>query len=158
MYSGALSRALRFARVDAFDISEEALEVARENAESLRAKVNFFCQDALDLKKPDTPEYDIIVANPPYVLSSEASDMDRRVLDHEPHSALFVPDDDPLLFYKSIARYASAALKEGGRLFFEINPQEADALRALLEKEGFEVDFHRDYVGKVRFVECERRS
>lgn len=154
----ALSRALHFARVDAFDISEEALVVARENAAALKAKVNFFPQNALEMQAPDAPIYDVIVANPPYVLSSEAEGMDKRVLDHEPHAALFVPDEDPLLFYRALIRYAAAALRDGGRLFFEINPQEADSLRELLEKEGFMADFHRDYVGKVRFAVCERRK
>lgn len=150
----ALAKALKFARVDAFDISGDALAVARENAETLHAKVNFFEADALALSQADSEKYDVIVSNPPYVLDSEARDMDRRVLDYEPHSALFVPDADPLKFYTAIARYGSHALRRGGCIFFEINPLEADNLVKALAAEGFDTEISRDYTGKERFAAC----
>lgn len=148
----ALSRALPFARVDAIDISADALTVAAENARTLMAKVNFAREDILtDIAAPATP-YDIIVSNPPYVLESEKATMESRVKDFEPASALFVPDSDPLKFYKAIAAYALKALCPTGALFFEINPLEADNLSQLLNSEGFICDVLPDMFGKARFA------
>lgn len=152
----ALAKALRFAEVDAYDISGEALEIARENAKALHADVNFFEGDALSMRPEPGTKYNVIVANPPYILRSEAKEMDARVLEHEPESALFVPDESPLIFYTAIAGFASGALLPGGRLFFEINPLEAKPLKSALEKEGFNVDLCRDYVGKTRFAVCSK--
>lgn len=147
-----LARALRFARVEAVDISAEALAVAADNARRLRAKVQFTCADALAMRL-DCEAYDIIVSNPPYVCSCEAAEMDRRVLDHEPHSALFVPDDDPLLFYRAIAEQALRALRPGGKLYFEINPLHSAAMATMLTAMGYDgVALHRDYLGRVRYA------
>ena len=149
----ALSRALPFARVDACDISAEALEVARGNARGLRAAVDFFRTDILHEPLPDSPLYDVIVSNPPYIARSEAADMEQRVLRYEPHTALFVDDADPLLFYRAIARYARAALRPEGSLYFEINPLFAMQLEQMLHAEGFaRVDVQRDYCGRQRFA------
>ena len=153
----ALSRALPFARVDACDISTEALEVARDNARQLRAAVDFFQCDILHEPLPDSPLYDVIVSNPPYIARSEAAEMEARVLDFEPHSALFVDDADPLLFYRAIARYARAALRSEGTLYFEINPLFAKQLVDMLHAEGFaRVDVQRDYCGRQRFAIAQR--
>lgn len=149
----ALARGLRFASVDAIDISREALAIAAENARSLKANVHFSQDDALQLTAPAAPLYDIIVSNPPYVLASEAQAMEGRVLDYEPHSALFVPDDDPLRFYRPIAAYAAKALRPGGYLYFEINPKCADLMVRMLQRLGFEaVETVRDSFGKLRFI------
>lgn len=149
----ALSRALPFARVDACDISAEALEVARGNARGLRAAVDFFRTDILHEPLPDSPLYDVIVSNPPYIARSEAADMEQRVLRYEPHTALFVDDADPLLFYRAIARYARAALRPEGSLYFEINPLFATQLEQMMHAEGFaRVDVQRDYCGRQRFA------
>lgn len=150
----ALSRALKFARIDALDISEPALKVARENARTLDCNINFVHADALVLpENPPERIYDIIVSNPPYVLDSEAGDMEARVLDHEPKTALFVPDSDPLKFYRPISIYASGALRSGGRLYFEINPREAGALQSMLYNIGFiDVHIERDYLGQNRYA------
>ena len=116
----SLARALKFADIDAVDISADAIAVARENAKQLSAKVNFMLGDILKMQS-DEAVYDIIVSNPPYITDSEAGAMSPRVLDFEPHGALFVPDNDPLKFYRTIADYASVALKSGGWLYFEVN-------------------------------------
>lgn len=153
----ALSRALPFARVDACDISAEALEVARGNARGLRAAVDFFRCDILREPQPDSPLYDVIVSNPPYIARSEAADMEQRVLRYEPHTALFVDDADPLLFYRAIARYARAALRPKGALYFEINPLFAKQLEQMLHTEDFaRVDVQRDYCGRQRFAIAQR--
>lgn len=152
----SLARALPFAQVDAMDVSPAALAVARENAQQLGAKVNFIQDDILTPKAPEA-YYDIIVSNPPYVCRSEEADMDERVSDREPALALFVPDDDPLKFYRAICRYASRGLKPGGRLYFEINSRFPEEMRRLMEDEGFtDVDVTRDYKGNYRFASGKR--
>ena len=152
----SLARALPFAQVDAMDVSPAALAVARENAQQLGAKVNFIQDDILTAKAPEA-YYDIIVSNPPYVCQSEKADMDERVSDREPALALFVPDDDPLKFYRAICRYASRGLKPGGLLYFEINSRFPEEMRRLMEDEGFtDVDVTRDYKGNYRFASGKR--
>lgn len=148
----SLARALPFSRVTAFDISDKALETAKENAKAAGVAVDFRECDILKAA-PVAGAYDIIVSNPPYVCRSEAADMDQRVLSYEPSTALFVPDDDPLVFYKAIARYARKSLAAGGGLFFEINSRFPEEMRRLLEDEGFsDVDVTRDFKGNYRFA------
>ncbi len=118
----SLARALRFPIIDAIDICHNALKIAQENAKALKVKINFRHQDALHLQSEPEPVYDIIVSNPPYIADHERQTMDANVLLHEPHKALFVPDNDPICFYRAIAGYGATALKPGGRLYFEINP------------------------------------
>ncbi len=149
----SLARALRFPVVEAVDLSKEALEVACENIRRLKVKVTLSCRDVLTLGRGENERYDIIVSNPPYVLESERVNMEANVLDYEPEMALFVPDDDALRFYKAIAEYAIEALKCGGRLYFEINPLEADDMAKMLTEKGFEdVDIVTDMAGKKRFA------
>lgn len=149
----ALARALPFSHVTGLDVSGEALELARANGRDLKSNVQWEQGDILALTAPAAPCYDIIVSNPPYVRRSEAADMDKRVLDYEPAGALFVPDDDPLLFYRAIARYAAAALVPGGRLYFEINQYLAAETRALVAGAGFDdVEVARDYKGAYRYL------
>lgn len=148
-----LARSLPFAIVDAIDISEYALEIARRNASDLKVKVNFRKCDMLALKPENTSVYDIIVSNPPYIAESEEAEMDGRVKDYEPAKALFVSDNDPLVFYRSIAQYALTALKPGGRLYFEINPRFADEMKTMLNAKGYaNVDISRDYIGRYRYA------
>lgn len=147
----SLARALKFAQVDALDVSRDALAVARENAAALKVKVRFFESDMLSPQPP--AHYDIIVSNPPYVCWSERESMERNVLDYEPGQALFVPDNDPLLFYKAIAAYATASLERGGRLYLEINQRFGNEIKRLLEGNGFdEVRIIEDSYGKTRFA------
>ena len=147
----SLARALKFAQVDALDVSRDALAVARENAAALKVKVRFFESDMLQPQPAAT--YDIIVSNPPYICWSERESMERNVKDYEPGQALFVPDNDPLLFYKSIAPYAMQSLVKGGRLYLEINQRFGAEVKRLLEENGFdEVRIIEDSYGKVRFA------
>lgn len=152
----ALARSLPFSDVTAVDNSEAALDVARDNARRLNLSIGFRNEDVLHLATAPA-QYDIIVSNPPYVAISEKSDMDKRVYEHEPAAALFVPDSDPLLFYRAIASYALDALKSGGTLYFEINPLFADRLLDMLTGLGWtDVDIVRDFRGQNRFAVCRR--
>lgn len=148
----ALSRNLPFASVTAIDISEPALDVARDNAARLHAKIDFIRQDIFHWE-PAPQSFDIIVSNPPYVLESEKKEMEANVLDYEPASALFVPDSDPLRFYRRIALIALRALAPGGSLYFEINPLCAEAIRKMLQDMGFEdVSLFQDISHRNRFI------
>lgn len=155
----SLALALKFAEITAIDISEAAIGVARMNAERLKAKVGFLCQDMLDMPVV-SGKYDIIVSNPPYVAEGEKKEMDGNVLDYEPGVALFVPDDDPLRYYRALSDYGKSALKYGGRLYFEINSRFPDEMKALLEGDGYEnVELRRDMQGLWRFVRaCKRKE
>lgn len=151
-----LAKEIPMADVAAWDISTQALTIARGNAELLGASVAFREQDMLDWR--NTPEaktgcYDIIVSNPPYICQREAEEMEAHVLEHEPHTALFVPNEEPLLFYKSITEFASNALRENGVLAFEINPLYAKEMVALLEEHRFiNIQIHKDIYEKERVV------
>ncbi len=148
----SLARALPFSKVTGIDISSEAITVAKSNAASLKANVDFICADLLKAS-PAADSFDIVVSNPPYVTESEAKEMDSRVLDYEPHTALFVPDSDPLRFYKAIAGYAHTALRSGGMLYFEINQHFAEEMAAMLRENGFDdVSVARDYKGNYRYA------
>ena len=138
--------------VTAWDISEDALAIARHNAQALGADVNFEKRDALALEA-ETGRWDVIVSNPPYICRREADEMEANVLKYEPDTALFVPDDDPLLFYRHIMHYAVSALKQGGRLYYEINPIYADSIVENLQALGF-VDVAKidDQYDKARFI------
>ncbi len=143
------------AQVVAWDISPDALALAAENADALRAKVTFLLRDALTPSHEDTERYDIIVSNPPYICQKEAEAMASNVLDYEPHQALFVPDSDPLRFYRAIARHGQTKLRPQGHLFFEINPLYAESLCAMLRDTGYrDVTTRCDAFGKIRFIRC----
>ena len=180
----AISLKLRLgdAYVEAWDISEEALRTAQDNADALKAEVTFRKRDALKAEEEGCSEeeclqggalvssapteqamdyeasttaapWDLIVSNPPYICDSERSAMDDNVLLHEPHTALFVPDDDPLRFYRAIARYALLTLNIGGSLLFECNTRYAEATGKMLSDMGFEeVTVSDDCFGLPRFV------
>lgn len=138
-------------KVTAWDISADALDVARENAQQLGANVSFVKQDALNAKPEG--EWDVIVSNPPYICEKEKKDMAVNVLEHEPHTALFVPDADPLLFYRAITRLAVQTLSKGGRLYFEINPIYADDTCRMMQAEGMTaVELRSDMYGKQRMA------
>ena len=144
--------ALPQARVTAWDISTDALAIAAGNAHRLGASVRFEHQDALNA--PDDEErWDVIVSNPPYICDRERADMSDNVLSYEPELALFVPDSDPLLFYRAIARYASKALKPGGRLLFETNTAYVHEVAQAMADEGFTaIEVRNDCFGKPRMV------
>ena len=149
----ALARNLPFAEVTAVDISAKALEVAPGNATLTKTTIHFRNADVLSLPRPDKADMDIIVSNPPYIAESERTAMDPNVLDHEPSLALFVPDSDPLKFYRAISSYSRLALRPGGRLYFEINPLFAPQLRSMLEADGWtEITVTPDMQRKQRFI------
>lgn len=152
----SLALAIPDAQVEAWDVSDEALAIARENALHLGAKVTFKKEDIL--RKQIAPSlgkaFSLIISNPPYICEKERKDMEQRVLDHEPSLALFVPDGDPLLFYRAIAEYATKALTPKGLLIFEINPLYKDAMEEMLLSLHFhDIVFHEDQFGKIRFCE-----
>lgn len=155
----ALARNLPFSRVTAVELSDGAIEVIRENARLLKCNINIVKADVLKMALPYSPQYDIIVSNPPYVLERERSEMEANVLDYEPEMALFVPDDDPLRFYKAINRYAAVALREGGKIYYELNPLEADGLAADIRREGWDdVEITLDISRRKRFLSATRSS
>lgn len=151
--------------VTAWDVSADALLIARKNAHNLGARVNLQLQDILSSTEslPHTNGeggwFDIIVSNPPYITEREKADMHVNVLQYEPKMALFVPDDNPLLFYRSIARYARLTLKHKGELYFEINPLYADELQKMLQQEGFSnVEIFADQFKCERFAKAVRNA
>ena len=153
----ALKRALPQAHVTALDISPEALTIAQENARNNNADIDFLQYDILN-SQLSTLNFQLstIISNPPYICRSEADEMDKNVLDHEPHLALFVPDDDPLLFYRAIATQAIHLLVPGGKLFFEINRRFASELQSLLLSLGYtDVTLRTDPFGNKRMIKAQ---
>ena len=155
--------------VTGWDISEDALRIAQGNVEMLKARnVRIEYQDALMLPKAAeaaeiseaaesslSKGWNIIVSNPPYICEKEKADMEKNVLEHEPSIALFVPDEEPLKFYRAIAEYASSALKTGGALYFEINPIYEKETREMLQDLGFkDIETKEDAFGKKRMMKA----
>jgi len=152
----SLARALKFAQVTATDVSTSALAVAQHNAQALGTRVRFVEHNILTSRAP-IEAWDIIVSNPPYITMSEKNSMDRNVLDYEPAGALFVPDADPMLYYRAIAAYASQALKNGGRLYLEINRAMASLTTSTLHQAGLSnIQLYNDFNGNNRFVTATR--
>ncbi len=143
------------AEVTAWDICTEALEVARENAKRTNVHVSFEQVDVLNIPHFSSliSHFSLIISNPPYICNKERAKMEANVLKHEPHTALFVPDDNPLLFYRAIAQYGQTALKEGGWLYFEINPLYAESLSLMLNKMSYhDIEIKVDQYGKQRMI------
>ena len=149
-----LARLIPGARVTAVDISEKALSIARENARRLDAEVDFRQGDALgELFPGQREQFDLIVSNPPYIPRREKASMRVNVTGYEPAEALFVEDDDPLIFYRAIARNARRLLRPGGRLYFEIHENFADETLRMLTREGFpDTAVRRDLNDKNRMT------
>lgn len=153
----ALKKTFPQAMVTAVDISPEALAVARRNAEANGLEVGFVeCDILSDDFNSQFSVFNLITANPPYVRHSERSDMSPNVLGHEPHGALFVPDADPLLFYRSICRIADKSLADTGLLVLEINEALASDTADLLCRHGFRSTLHHDFRGRPRFLSATR--
>jgi release factor glutamine methyltransferase len=151
-----LKKNLPAAQVSAIDISADALQTAKENAGLNEVEVNFIEADILNLQPNHsllTTHYSLLISNPPYVTLEDKKRMHTNVTDFEPHSALFVPEDDPLLFYKAIADFAVSNLEANGLLFFEINESLGKETVALLESKGFkDVALRQDMSGRDRMV------
>lgn len=143
-------------KVHACDISSQALQVAKRNAELLHADINFKQQDILHAAIEDN-SLDIIVSNPPYITLKEKNEMEPNVLNWEPESALFVPNETPLLFYEVIARIGKKALKQKGRIYFEINQAYGKDIAQMLQKYGYEeIYILKDISGKDRIIKASR--
>ena len=152
----SLAKLLRQAEVEAWDVSEGALQVARRNAERNQVDVLFRKMDVLG----DVPEgmlYDVIVSNPPYIAEKEKSQMEHNVLDWEPSIALFVPGEDPLLFYRRIAQLGGSMLKKGGSLYYEINQAYGQETMGMLASMGYQsIELRKDVWGNDRMVKAKR--
>ena len=150
----SLARHLPDFEVHAFDVSGEALSVARKNAKSGKVNVAFEQVDILDSRE-NTNKFDVIVSNPPYVRNKEKKDMAQNVMDHEPELALFVSDDNPLEFYDAIANFAKKNLKKGGSLYLEINQYLAKETEQLLRNHEFsEIELRKDIFGNDRMLKA----
>lgn len=155
----ALKKTMPKAEVWGCDVSEEALNVARRNGSALDIRVDFQGIDFLDeAQQKHLPTVDIIVSNPPYIPFSEKESMNANVVEHEPHTALFVPSEDALLFYKAIAHFAGKRLYPYGSIYLEIHENLGKAVIALFEGEGYSVELKKDMQGKDRMVKAVRRQ
>lgn len=149
----ALAKHLPNVKVYALDVSEKALEVARGNAKMNEVDITFLKQDIL--KPALALEFDIIVSNPPYIRELEKESIKNNVKEHEPGTALFVPDEDPLLFYKAIAQFSKTHLKEEGGLYFEINQYLGKETKSLLKAHNFsEIELRKDIFGNDRMLKA----
>jgi release factor glutamine methyltransferase len=143
--------------VTAIDISADALSVAQKNADALGAKVAFKCADILHTT-PTVSSFDIIVSNPPYICNSEQQAMEKNVVEYEPRQALFVEDDDAMLFYRAISKYAAVALADGGSLWFEINERfGSEVVKCIADAGLADAEIMNDEYGKERFVKAWKR-
>jgi release factor glutamine methyltransferase len=137
------------------DISIEALKVAKKNATDLDTDINFIRLDFLDKEQwKQLPEFDIIISNPPYVPAKEAAQMLPNVLKYEPSIALFVPDDDALIFYKAIAEFGKQHLKKGGKIFLEIHESLGEAVLKMLKENGYTAEIRKDMQQKDRMIKA----
>lgn len=144
--------------VEAWDISGEALGIAEANARRLHVGITFRQVDILTYRDIPEPLFDTIVSNPPYICQKEADGMEPHVLNHEPHLALFVPDDDPLRFYRAISLFAQDALRPGGTLYFEINPLYTQPVETMLHDLAFaDIETRRDLFGRERMIKCTKK-
>jgi release factor glutamine methyltransferase len=151
----ALKKNLPLAKVSAIDISEKALALADENATLNRVEVSFSAADALHIRPSEWPLFDVIVSNPPYIAQSEMEMMEENVKSHEPHLALFVADDEPLIFYDKISDFALTNLKPGGTLYFELNQQLAQETADLLMAKGFTTTIIKDINQNDRMLKAQ---
>ncbi len=147
-----------FERIEGWDISEEALNIARENAARNESAVLFSNQNIFDTSAiPESVKWDVIVSNPPYVLMEESAQMEQNVVGFEPHLALFVPDHDPLVFYRAIVQFAAIHLQLHGSLYFEINEKQGEQIATLLVENGFnKILTRKDLQGKTRMIRARK--
>lgn len=152
----ALKKKLPSCEITAMDISEKALEVAKQNAAECKTEIHFHQCDILNKEEwKQFSGFDIIVSNPPYIKQSEANEMRENVLQYEPHIALFVPDSDALLFYKTITEFGLQHLNKNGKLFFEINETQGENISNLLAQCGYiNIEIKKDMQGKDRMIKA----
>lgn len=153
----ALAKLFPLAEVRAFDRSSEALDVARQNALANGVKVDFTCEDVLcPTSETFAHPVDVVVSNPPYIRLSEQADMEPIVLEHEPSLALFVPDNDPLVFYRQILKLATPWLSDQGVVWFEINEAMGEEMLQLCHANGFQATLLHDFAEKPRFIQAKK--
>ncbi len=154
----ALDRNMHLEKIEGWDISDDALKIARINAGINSSRVQFIMRNIFDTGEiPESDMWDVIVSNPPYVLLAESALMEKIVTDFEPHLALFVPDNDPLIFYRAIAQFASTHLQLPGSLYLEINERMKEPIVELLLEFGFnEILSRKDLQGKERMIRARK--
>lgn len=148
----SIKKEFPLAEIFAMDISTGALKIAKENAEKLNASVIFIEQNILSTTQLDS--YDIIISNPPYVRNLEKAEIKKNVLDYEPHLALFVEDNDPLIFYRKITQLAQKSLTENGLLFFEINQYLGEEMQQMVSEYFKIIELRKDLQGNDRMMKC----
>ena len=154
----ALKKELTNSFVSAVDTSANALEIAKENALKHNLNINFINADILNFENYNWQQYDLIVSNPPYVRESEKKSMDKNVLNYEPQNALFISDNDPLLFYRNIKNFSKKYLRRNGLIFFEINEKFGKDLAILFKDSGFKnIEIIKDINEKDRFLKCAKQ-
>ena len=149
----SIKKNIHAARVISVDVSKNALQVAEKNAEANKVSVEFLQLDFLDDQQHGLlPQTDIIISNPPYIPADEKESMDKNVTMHEPALALFVPQDDPLIFYKKIKHFADEHLNPGGRIFLEVHENLAKETAAVFDHENYKTEIKKDISGKERML------
>ncbi|MEA4840805.1 MAG: peptide chain release factor N(5)-glutamine methyltransferase [Bacteroidales bacterium] len=150
----SLAKNIPTAKVSAWDISEKAIQIARENADLNKVDIDFSLRNILEFEQFEemSGKWDVIVSNPPYVCESERADMGTHILHHEPDLALFVKDNDPLIFYRHISLYAAKNLRKGGGLYFEINSHLGEKTLQIIEQNGFDAELFQDLSGRDRMI------
>lgn len=151
-----LKRNLPDSEIFALDISQKAIETAKINAEFHQTEIQFIQKDFLNMDFEELPEFDIIVSNPPYIAETEKNEMDENVVKFEPQSALFVPDENPLIFYERIIELAKQKLKLKGKIYVEINQNLAEETKELFEKSFENVKLKKDISGNFRMIKINK--
>ena len=149
----SIKNKIQEAMVTAIDISKNAIQIATENALHHQTKIEFIKTDFLDTNNWNNFEkFDVIISNPPYIPLIEKETMDKTVTSYEPHLALFVPNDSPLLFYEAIANFSKTHLSENGKIFMEVHENYANEVAAIFRQQGFFSTIKKDIFGKERMV------
>lgn len=159
----AIKKNLPACNVFACDISRDALQVARQNAETIGVSIQFRIADVLnkeEIIRVFPEKFDVIVSNPPYIKRSESNTLSKQVIDFEPHLALFSNENDAVIFYRKIIAFCGMSLKKGGKLYFELNPLTADEVREIAIDSGFfeEIELIRDMSDNIRFFKAIRKK
>jgi len=154
----AIAKWVSNATVTALDISEDALQIAKKNAELNNVQIQALCADILNISNTLQNKYDIIVSNPPYIRECEKTDMEANVLKYEPHTALFVSDENPLIFYDGIAKFASSYLNENGLIYVEINRYLGSETLKMFESYNFNCMMKNDLSGANRMIKAIKRK
>ncbi len=154
----SLQKKLPLSKVFGLDVDKNAIDLATQNALLNAVEIDFIIADVLNLQSRNFPKYDVIVSNPPYIADAEKQEMSPQVLDYEPHLALFVADENPLIFYDAISNFALTNLSPQGKLYFEINQKLAQATQKMLNSKGFSATVIKDINGNDRIISAQLRG